>query len=105
LEQITTLPRAIARNCAPADGTPHPELGLAKKKREAMKVPSSFLFMTLLSVYGNEDSVFRPYRKGGRGRNSLIYTGPKGKPSGESRFPLSLITDGVLKYKVIFLKR
>jgi hypothetical protein len=32
-----------------------------------------------------------------RGRNSLIYTGPEGKPGGESRFPLSLKTDGVLK--------
>ena len=34
---------------------------------------------------------------GGRGRNSLIYTGPEGKSGGERRFPLSLKTDGVLK--------
>jgi hypothetical protein len=38
---------------------------------------------------------------GGRGRNSLVYTGPEGQPGGESRFPLSLKTDGVLKYKVV----
>ena len=41
----------------------------------------------------------------GRGGNFLIYTGPEGKPGGESRFPLSLKTDGVLKYKVIFKKK
>ena len=37
----------------------------------------------------------------GGGEESLIYTGPEGKPGGESRFPLSFKTDGVLKYKVI----
>ncbi len=37
----------------------------------------------------------------GGGENSLIYTGPEGKLGGESRFPFSFKTDGVLKYKVI----
>ena len=37
----------------------------------------------------------------GEGEDSLIYMGPEGKPGGESRFPFSLKTDGVLKYKVI----
>jgi hypothetical protein len=37
---------------------------------------------------------------GGRGRNYLIQTGPEGKPGGESRFPLSLKTDGVLKIQI-----
>ena len=34
------------------------------------------------------------------GEKFLIYTGPEGKPGGESRFPLSFKNDGVLKYKV-----
>ena len=42
---------------------------------------------------------------GGRGRNSLIYTGPEGKPGGESRFPLSLQTDGVLNTKLSIKKK
>jgi hypothetical protein len=36
-------------------------------------------------------------RERGRGANSLIYTGPEGKPGGESQLTLSLKTDGVLK--------
>ncbi len=44
---------------------------------------------------------------GGRGRNYLIYTGPEGKPVGESRFPLSLKikTDGVLNTKLSIKKK
>ncbi len=42
---------------------------------------------------------------GGRGGNSLIYTGPEGKPGGVSRFPLSLKTDGVLKIQSYPKKR
>ena len=42
---------------------------------------------------------------GGRGRNSLIYTGPEGKPGGESRFHLSITADVILKYKVIHKKK
>ncbi len=41
-----------------------------------------------------DKSMLTQRREGG---NSLIYTGPEGKPGGESRFPLSLKTDGVLK--------
>ena len=35
--------------------------------------------------------------RGREGETFLIYTGPEGKPGGESRFPLFLKTDGVLK--------
>ena len=41
----------------------------------------------------------------GRGRNSLIDTGPEGKPGGESRFPLSLKTDGVFNTKLSLKKK
>ena len=41
--------------------------------------------------------------RGREGEKFLIYTGPEGKPGGESRFPLSLKTDGVFNTKVINL--
>ncbi len=49
----------------------------------------------------------KPDSVGGRGRNSLIYTGPEGKPGGETRFPLrlSLITDSVLNTKLSTKKK
>jgi hypothetical protein len=36
--------------------------------------------------------------RGREGEKFLIYTGPEGEPGGESRFPLSLKTDGVLVF-------
>ena len=38
--------------------------------------------------------------RGREGEKFLIYTGPEGKPGGESRFPLSLKTDGVFNTKL-----
>ena len=35
------------------------------------------------------------------GENYLIYTGPEGKPGGESRFPLSFKTDGVSRFETV----
>ncbi len=42
---------------------------------------------------------------GGRGRDFHIYTGPEGKPDGESRFPLSLKTEGVFNTKLSINKK
>ena len=42
--------------------------------------------------------------RGREGEKFLIYTGPEGKPGGESRFPLSLKTDGVFNTKLSFKK-
>jgi hypothetical protein len=44
-----------------------------------MENPRAFKLVSILDEF-----------EGGRGRKSLIYTGPEGKPGGESRFPLSL---------------
>ena len=49
----------------------------------------------VLQVVINEVIIFLKVRR--EGEKFLIYTGPEGKPGGESRFPLSLKTDGVLK--------
>ena len=38
--------------------------------------------------------------RGREGEKFLIFTGPEGKPGGESRFPLSLKTDGVFNTKL-----
>ena len=38
--------------------------------------------------------------RGREGEKFLIYTGPEGKPGGESRSPLSLKTDGVFNTKL-----
>ena len=38
--------------------------------------------------------------RGREGEKFLIYTGPEGKPGGESRFPLSFKTDGVCNTKL-----
>ena len=44
-------------------------------------------------------------RTGREGEKFLIYTGPEGKPGGESRFPLSLKTDGVFNTKLSLKKK
>ena len=38
--------------------------------------------------------------RGREGEKFLIYTGPEGKPGGESRFPLSFKTNGVCNTKL-----
>ena len=43
--------------------------------------------------------------RGREGEKFLIYTGPEGKPGGESRFPLSLKTDGVFNTKLLKKKK
>ena len=43
--------------------------------------------------------------RGREGEKFLIYTGPEGKPGGESRFPLSFKTDGVFNTKLLKKKR
>jgi hypothetical protein len=43
-------------------------------------------------------------REGGK-FSPVIYTGSEGKPGGESRFPLSLKTDGVLNTKLSLKKK
>jgi hypothetical protein len=40
--------------------------------------------------------------RGREGEKFLIYTGPEGKPGGESRFPLSFKTDGVCNTKLFY---
>ena len=43
--------------------------------------------------------------RGREGEKFLIYTGPEGKPGGESRFPLSFKTDGVCNTKLFKKKK
>ena len=43
--------------------------------------------------------------RGREGEKFLICTGPEGKPGGESRFPLSLKTDGVFNTKLFKKKK
>ena len=43
--------------------------------------------------------------RGREGEKFLIFTGPEGKPGGESRFPLSLKTDGVFNTKLFTKKK